>query len=106
MVDHPLVKHKLTLMRKAETSTASFRNLLSEISMLLAYEATRDMKLRDEEIEPRIEPHDAACHRCECFVMSRRRRTGGQDRKQRERTRHPGSQTTHGRAPATLSGMR
>jgi uracil phosphoribosyltransferase len=51
VVDHPLVKHKLTLMRKSETSTASFRRLLSEISMLLAYEATRDMKLSDIEIE-------------------------------------------------------
>jgi len=50
VVEHPLVKHKLTLMRKADTSTASFRALLTEISMLLAYEATRDMKLRDEEI--------------------------------------------------------
>ena len=51
VVSHPLVKHKLTLMRKADTSTASFRALLSEISMLLAYEATRDLKLRDETIE-------------------------------------------------------
>jgi uracil phosphoribosyltransferase len=56
VVDHPLVKHKLTLMRKADTSTASFRRLLSEISMLLAYEATRDMKLRDEEIETPLQP--------------------------------------------------
>ena len=51
VVDHPLVKHKLTLMRKKETSTASFRTLLGEISMLLAYEATRDMKLTEVDIE-------------------------------------------------------
>jgi uracil phosphoribosyltransferase len=51
VVDHPLVKHKLTLMRKSDTSTASFRALLHEISLLLAYEATRDMKLRDEPIQ-------------------------------------------------------
>lgn len=51
VVDHPLVKHKLTLMRRSTTSTASFRDLLSEIAMLLAYEATRDMKLADVEIE-------------------------------------------------------
>jgi len=51
VVDHPLVKHKLTLMRRAETSTASFRALLQEISLLLAYEAFRDLKLRDEEIQ-------------------------------------------------------
>jgi uracil phosphoribosyltransferase len=54
VVEHPLVKHKLTLMRKADTSTASFRALLGEISLLLGYEATRDMKLRDEEIETPI----------------------------------------------------
>ncbi|HYO57047.1 uracil phosphoribosyltransferase [Archangium sp.] len=51
VVDHPLVKHKLTLMRRKDTSTASFRALLQEISLLLAYEATRDLKLREETIE-------------------------------------------------------
>jgi uracil phosphoribosyltransferase len=51
VVDHPLVKHKLTLMRRKDTSTASFRALLQEISLLLAYEAMRDLKLRDETIE-------------------------------------------------------
>jgi uracil phosphoribosyltransferase len=51
VVDHPLVQHKLSLMRQKDTSTASFRALLSEISMLLAYEATRDMKLGTQEIE-------------------------------------------------------
>ncbi len=54
VVEHPLVQHKLTLMRRKETSTASFRALLSEISLLLAYEATRDMKLREEPIETPI----------------------------------------------------
>jgi uracil phosphoribosyltransferase len=51
VVDHPLVKHKLTLMRRKDTSTASFRALLQEISLLLAYEALRDLKLREETIE-------------------------------------------------------
>jgi uracil phosphoribosyltransferase len=51
VVDHPLVKHKLTQMRRADTSTAGFRALLQEISLLLAYEAMRDLKLRDEEIQ-------------------------------------------------------
>ncbi len=60
VVDHPLVKHKLTLMRKKDTSTASFRRLLSEISMLLAYEATRDLKLRDEPIETPLMPMTGA----------------------------------------------
>lgn len=45
VIDHPLVQHKLTLMRKVETSAALFRALLREISMLLAYEVTRDMPL-------------------------------------------------------------
>ena len=45
VIDHPLVQHKLTLLRNAETSAAVFRALLREISMLLAYEVTRDMPL-------------------------------------------------------------
>ncbi len=51
VVDHPLVKHKLTLMRRKDTSTSQFRDLLKEISVLLAYEATRDMPLVYEDIE-------------------------------------------------------
>src|SRR5678809_1224503 len=51
VVGHPLIKHKLTLMRRKDTSTVNFRALLSEISMLLAYEALRDVKLTEEEIE-------------------------------------------------------
>jgi uracil phosphoribosyltransferase len=43
VIDHPLVQHKLTLMRKKETSTNSFRRLLNEIASLMAYEVTRDM---------------------------------------------------------------
>ena len=51
VINHPLVQHKLSLMRKKDTSTSSFRALLSEISMLLAYEVTRDLPLTHEEIE-------------------------------------------------------
>jgi uracil phosphoribosyltransferase len=51
VVAHPLIRHKLTLMRRKETSTVNFRALLSEISMLLAYEALREIKLTEEEIE-------------------------------------------------------
>ncbi len=51
VIDHPLVQHKLTLMRDKETSTASFRRLASEISMLLCYEVTRDLPLHYEEIQ-------------------------------------------------------
>ena len=50
-VDHPLVQHKLALMRRKETSTAEFRQLLKEISLLLAYEVTRDLRLTMVEIE-------------------------------------------------------
>ncbi|MEO1104934.1 MAG: uracil phosphoribosyltransferase [Pseudomonadota bacterium] len=48
---HPLVQHKLTLMRQKDTSTASFRQLLREVAMLLCYEATRDLEVEDVEIE-------------------------------------------------------
>jgi uracil phosphoribosyltransferase len=51
VVDHPLVQHKLTLMREKDTSTASFRRLLREISLLLAYEVTRDLPLTSTSIE-------------------------------------------------------
>jgi len=51
VVDHPLIEHKLTLMREKTASTASFRRLLREISMLLAYEVLRDLKMEDVEIE-------------------------------------------------------
>ena len=51
VIDHPLVQHKLTLMRRKETSTYLFRNLLQEISLLLAYEVTRDFPITREEIE-------------------------------------------------------
>jgi len=51
VVDHPLVQHKLTLMREIGTSTASFRQLLKEISLLLAYEVTRDLPLTTREID-------------------------------------------------------
>jgi uracil phosphoribosyltransferase len=51
VIEHPLVQHKLSLMRQKDRSTSSFRSLLSEISMLLGYELTRDLPLVHEEIE-------------------------------------------------------
>ena len=51
VIDHPLIQHKLTLMRKETTGTKDFRELLEEISMLMAYEITRTMPLRDVEIK-------------------------------------------------------
>lgn len=54
LVDHPLVQHKLTIMRKKETSTMGFRRLLREIAMLLAYEVVRDVPTELIEIETPI----------------------------------------------------
>lgn len=51
VIDHPLIQHKLTMMRKKETGTKDFRELLEEISMLMTYEITRDFPLKDVEIE-------------------------------------------------------
>lgn len=56
VVSHPLVQHKLTLMRKKETSTKGFRQLLNEISMLLCYEVTRDLELDPIQIETPLTP--------------------------------------------------
>jgi uracil phosphoribosyltransferase len=58
-VTHPLVQHKLTLMRQTETSTALFRQLLREISQLLAYEVTRGLPMTTRRIETPLEPMDA-----------------------------------------------
>ena len=51
IVDHPLVQHKLSLMREKDTSTAGFRRLLREISLLLAYEVTRDLPMTMKTVE-------------------------------------------------------
>ena len=55
LIDHPLVQHKLTLMRRKDASTSTFRTLLNELSSLMAYEVTRDMPLQDFEIETPLE---------------------------------------------------
>ena len=55
LLDHPLVQHKLTLMRRKDASTNTFRTLLNEVSMLMAYEVTRDMPMQDIEIETPLE---------------------------------------------------
>jgi uracil phosphoribosyltransferase len=59
LVDHPLVQHKLSLMRDKSTSTASFRQLLREIALLLTYEVTRDLELTTTRIETPLAPMDA-----------------------------------------------
>ena len=55
IIDHPLIQHKLTILRKKKTSSADFRKLLEEITMLMGYEATRDLPLEDVEIETPIQ---------------------------------------------------
>jgi hypothetical protein len=59
VVSHPLVQHKLTLLRQRETSTGEFRRLAREISLLMAYEVTRDLPLQTKRIETPLEAMDA-----------------------------------------------
>ena len=59
VITHPLVQHKLTLMRRKDTSTKSFRELVQELSALLAYEVTRDMPTHTIEIETPLETMQA-----------------------------------------------
>ena len=54
LVDHPLIQHKLTIMRDKNTSSKDFRQLLDEISMLMGYEVTRNLPLEDVEVETPI----------------------------------------------------
>ena len=56
VLEHPLIQHKLTLLRKRETSTSSFRRLLTEIGALIAYEVTREMPMHQVQIETPLEP--------------------------------------------------
>jgi uracil phosphoribosyltransferase len=59
LIDHPLVQHKLTLMRRKDASTNSFRRLLNEMAMLMTYEVTRDMAMQEIEIETPLETMQA-----------------------------------------------
>lgn len=59
IIDHPLIQHKLSIMRNKETSTSEFRTLLQEISMLMGYEVTRDFPLTYERIETPLQPMNA-----------------------------------------------
>lgn len=58
-IDHPLIKHKLTLMRKKDTSTVKFRNLVREVSMLIGYEVSRGMPISSERIATPLQEMDA-----------------------------------------------
>lgn len=63
VIDHPLIQHKLSLMRDVETGTKDFRELLEEIAMLMAYELTRDLPLEEREIETPVT-------RCKCKMLT------------------------------------
>lgn len=54
VMDHPLIQHKIGILRRTETGSKDFRELISEIAMYMCYEATRDLKLKDVEIETPI----------------------------------------------------
>ena len=56
VMDHPLIQHKLTFLRSKDTGSKEFRELVSEIGMLMCYEATRDLPLENARIEPPIGP--------------------------------------------------
>lgn len=59
IIDHPLVQHKLTLMRRSDTPTSLFRQLLKEISLLMAYELTQPLPMTKQRIETPVAPMDA-----------------------------------------------
>ena len=63
VLDHPMIQHKLTLMRRKDCGTKDFRQLLEEISMLMAYEVTRELPLEEVEIETPIA-------RCTCRMIA------------------------------------
>ena len=63
MIDHPLIQHKLSLMRDVKTGTKEFRELLEEISMLMAFEITRDLPLVEVEIETPVV-------KCKCKALA------------------------------------
>ena len=61
VMDHPLVAHKLTIMRDKSTSVKDFRELVSEIGMLITYEATRDLPLTTKTVETPLVSATSAC---------------------------------------------
>lgn len=76
VVSHPLVRHKLTMMRRKETSTAEFRQLLREIALLLGYEVTRDLSLTTAHIETPMQPMEAPVLKGKKLVLASILRAG------------------------------
>ncbi|MBT6136906.1 MAG: uracil phosphoribosyltransferase [Rhodospirillaceae bacterium] len=69
IVDHPLVQHKLTILRDRETSTSKFNQVLEEVALLLGYEVTRSLKLTTREIETPMVPMQAPCLEADRMVI-------------------------------------
>jgi uracil phosphoribosyltransferase len=76
VVDHPLVQHKLTLMRERTTATAVFRQLLREVATLLCYEVTRALPLTQRRIQTPLAPMDAPCLEGKKLVLASVLRAG------------------------------
>ena len=78
LIDHPLVQHKLTLLRQTSTGTAKFRQVAREISLLMAYEVTRDLPLEQIQIHTPLEPMESPSLSGKkiCFVPILRAGTG------------------------------
>ena len=66
VMDHPLIQHKIGIMRRTDTGSKDFRTLVSEVAMLECYEATRDLELTDVEIETPI---------CKACIVTRRQQS-------------------------------
>ena len=79
VVDHPLIQHKLTLMRQHDTPSAVFRQLLREISTLLAYEVLRDLEITTKTIQTPLETMEAP-------VLKGKKLVFGVDPSRRERS--------------------
>ena len=102
IMDHPLVAHKLTIMRDKNTSVKDFRELVSEIGMLITYEATRDLPLTTKHIETPICGMDAPTLAGRKFVVVPILRAGVWDTSVCTATRRRWSRTpTSARCPRT-----
>lgn len=76
LISHPLVQHKLTMMRRKETSTAEFRQLVREVSLLLGYEVTRDLAMTTASITTPMEPMEAPILKGKKLVLASILRAG------------------------------
>ena len=81
IMDHPLIQHKLSILRDVDTSTMEFRELVNEIAMLMMYDATRDLPLEDKQVT-------TPCGVADCKVLAGRKlafvpilRAGGHGRR-------------------------